>query len=132
MKSLYEVVNNLEKFTNELKEELVIKRNSPSVENILLTYDNGGINFPLLEILSFNFYSFDDDMGYLCVDIESISLGGFSIDYLCKENSVNKVSVYFDDDTRDIYSIDWCSNFEKLEDNIYLILFKGKKEVSED
>lgn len=132
MKSLYEVVNNLEKFTNELKEELVIKRNSPSVENILLTYDNGGINFPLLEILSFNFYEFDDDMGYLCVDIENISLGGFSIDYLCKENNVNRVSVYFDDDTRDIYDINWCSNFEKIEDNIYLILFKGKKEVSED
>ncbi len=134
MISLYEKIDNLNKLTNNLteKKEKIIKKMSPSVDNISIIYELGGIKIPISEIHSFNFYGIDDNsnkvIGYICFELDNIALGKFTIDYL-SHNTVESAIVYLSDNTNEVYNINWSSQVEQINEKLYLLILKGQKKI---
>ena len=79
-----------------------------------------------------NYYpsSFDKDnvIGYICFDVGSVKLGSFTLDNLMNYIEKGSLSIMLDDFTEDDYTIYSFSPLQKIQDNIYMYVFEGRKE----
>lgn len=117
MKSLYEKIDNLEEFTS-LKEN-ISKTEDPFVTSIKLCYsEDYYVELFSTVIKGFNKF---DNIGYFIADLEE-ELS----ELLTIFNDVKEIIVYFSDDTKKEYCIVWSSAFNKITDNMYIMLFETK------
>lgn len=124
MNSLYETIDNLEEFTS-LKES-ISKTENPIITSIRLCYDNNESNWiDLLPSAIIGFNKFDN-VGYFIADLEAFVLEEELSRLLTVFNEVKEIIVCFNDDTKKEYCVVWSSVFDKITDNMYIMLFEAK------
>ncbi len=124
MKNLYETVDSLKNFTS-LKEEIV-KNEDPFITSIELCYnDNGGdYKIGLFAPIIKGFNKFDS-IGYLIADLECYTSEEELFNFLIS-NEIIKIIVHFNDETVKEYYITWASIFDRVNDNVYIMIFETK------
>lgn len=124
MKNLYEKIDNLEEFTSV--KESISKTEDPIITSIKLCYVNNESNWiDLLPSAIIGFNKFDN-VGYFIADLEAFVLEEELSRLLTVFNEVKEIIVYFSDDTKKEYCIVWSSVFDKITDNMYIMLFETK------
>lgn len=117
MKNLYEKIDNLEEFT--LLKESISKTEDPFITSIKLCYsEDYYVELFSTVIKGFNKFN---SIGYFIADLEE-ELS----ELLTIFNDVKEIIVYLSDDTKKEYCIVWSSAFNKITDNMYIMLFETK------
>ncbi len=121
--SLFESIDNLKNFTT-LK-EVVKKTEDPIVTRISLYYGiDKVVEIDLCEaVKGFNKFN---DKGYLVANMEPFILDEPYQGFFTTLNEVKEIIVHLSDDTKKEYGITWCSPFNEIADNMYIMLFETK------
>lgn len=124
MSKLYESIDKLKNFTI-LKEDVVVKALDPMITYISLYYGlEQSMEIGLCEaIKAFNKFG---NKGYLIANIEQFIKDEVFPQFFTLLNEVKTLTVHFDNDTKKDYGITWCSPFNKIDDNMYIMLFETK------
>lgn len=124
MSKLYESIDKLKNFTI-LKEDVVVKALDPMITYISLYYGlEQSMEIGLCEaIKGFNKFG---NKGYLIANIEPFIKDEVFPQFFTLLNEVKTLTVHFDNDTKEDYGITWCSPFNKIDDNMYIMLFETK------
>lgn len=124
MSKLYESIDKLKNFTI-LKEDVVVKALDSMITYISLYYGlEQSMEIGLCEaIKSFNKFG---NKGYLIANIEQFIKDEVFPQFFTLLNEVKTLTVHFDNDTKKDYGITWCSPFNKIDDNMYIMLFETK------
>lgn len=119
MNSLYEKLDNLKDFT-ALKEDIVKKEDS-IITSIKLNYENVWITLREIAIKGFNKF---DNKGYLIANMEPFILDEAVPEFYTVLNEIKVLIVCFSNGSTKEYGITWCSPFNKIEDDMYIMLFE--------
>lgn len=120
MSKLYESIDKLKNFTI-LKEDIV-KIDDPLITHITLCYDSDTSMVDLSSaVKAFNKF---DNKGYFIANIEPFIEDEISAEFFTILNKVKAIIVYFSDDSKMEYGITWSSPFNKISDDMYIMLFE--------
>ena len=124
MSKLYESIDKLKNFT-ALKEDVVVKELDPMVTHITLYYEPDlSKEIGLCRAIK-GFNNFDNK-GYLIADMEPFILDEEFPGFFTALNEVKVIIVHFSDGIKKEYGISWCSAFNKITDDMYIMLFETK------
>lgn len=119
--SLFESIDNLKDFTT-LK-EVVKKAEDPMVTRISLYYgDDLSREIGLCEaVKGFNKFH---NIGYLVANMEPFILDEEFPEFFTEINEVKLITLHFSNDNKKEYGITWSSPFNKIDDDMYIMLFE--------
>lgn len=121
MSKLYENIDKLKDFTT-LKESIA-KREDPLVTHISLYYGTDLSREIILcdAVKGFNKF---DNIGYLVANMKPFIEDEEYPEFFTSINEVKLMIVCFSNGNTKEYGINWCSAFNKIDDDIYIMLFK--------
>lgn len=123
MNSLYEKIDDLKDFTT-LKENL-FKPEDQIVTHISLYYEPDLSKEIVLGEAVKGFNKFDD-IGYLIANMEPFILDEKFPEFFTVINEIKLITLHFTNGDKKEYGITWCSAFNKIDDDMYIMLFETK------
>lgn len=123
MSRLYESIDKLKDFT--ILKECIAKSEDPLVTHISLYYGTDlSKEIVLCEAVE-GFNKFND-IGYLIANMEPFILDEEYPEFFTVTNEVKLITLHLSNGDKKEYGITWCTAFNKIADNMYIMLFETK------
>lgn len=120
MSKLYEKIDSLKEFTT-LKECIV--NEDPMLTSISLYYGTD-LSREIVLVEAVKGFNKFENIGYLIANMEPFIEDEEYPEFFTSINEVKLITLHFSNGTEKEYGINWCSPFNRIDDDMYIMLFE--------